>query len=305
MTRAFGAASAALSILLLTQFTYARRGDGQTGGGGAQAPARAPDCRKVEPSEVVRGAYLQVLGRPAEPKAASELAAGLAGGRTSVKEVVRQLVLSEEFGSKYVAGRPLEEAVAAVHERLLARPPRGDEAASWVEAARARGLDSVVISIIDGEEYDRLFGESAVPGRPVTLRLCAPAPALERQDYFGEGEQMTTRVSFAQAGRVESVTRVRTSAARGAFCGRVAFWLFDDQGEVFEVVAPPRSKPWCVKAGDPGQAEREETWKAELPPDMLARVKSVAIVHARGASDPGAFTREHVEKAQKTRQNLR
>lgn len=305
MTKAFRAASAALSIFLLTQAAYARHDDGQTQGGGAQAAARAPDCRKVEPSEIVRGVYLQVLGRPAEPKAVKELESGLADGRTSVKEVVRQLALSDEFESTFIAGGALEEAVAAVHERLLARPPRADEAARWVESARAGGLDAVVNSLIDGEEYGRLFGESAVPGRPVTLRACGPAPVLERQDTFNEGEQMTTRVTFTDAGRVESVTRVKTSAARGGFCGRVAFWLFDEEGDVFEVFGPPRDKPWCVKAGDPAQSEKEEKWSANLSPEKLGKVKSVAIVHGRGASDPRDFTREHVERARKTRQNLR
>lgn len=289
MTKAFGAASAALSILLLL----------------TQVAEPAPDCRQAEPSEIVRGLYLQVLGRPAEPKAASELESALGGGRTSVKEAVRQLALSDEFEGRLVEGRPLEEAVAAVHERLLARAPRAEEAAKWVETARAGGVDAVVNSLIDGEEYGRLFGEWAVPGRPVTLRACAAAPEFERQDAFGEGEQMTTRVTFTRAGRVESMTRVRTTAARGGFCGRVAFWLFDEQGEVFEVIGPPKEKTWCVKAGDPAQSEKEEKWGATLPPERLGRAKSVAILHARGGADPRSLTREHVERARKSRQDLR
>jgi hypothetical protein len=124
---------------------------------------RAPICPKVAPSETINGVYLQVARHPADPKTLAALEPRLGGGELSVKELVRQLALSEEFKSSFVKARAPEEAIAVVHERLLARPPSPKEAADLAVSARANGFDFIVNSIIDGPEYGELFGERAVP----------------------------------------------------------------------------------------------------------------------------------------------
>jgi hypothetical protein len=268
-----------------------------------QTVASAPICEKVTPSEIINGVYLQVARHPADPKTLADLGPRLAGGELSVKEIVRQLALSEEFKSNFAKARAPEQAIALVHERLLARPPNAAEAARLAESARANGFEFVVNSIIDGQEYGELFGERAVPGRPVRLRVCDQPSKLQQDDNVGDGRHMTTSVKFTADGRVESVTKLNSSEQPGGFCGRVAFWLFDGQGSVVDVIGPSREQVWCVRVGG-NPDERSEEWKMGLPRDVFARVRAVAIIHTRDDASPRDFTRENVARARATKQQL-
>lgn len=270
-----------------------------------QTMARAPICPKVAPSEIINGVYLQVARHPADPKTLAALEPRLAGGELSVKELVRQLALSEEFKSGFVKARAPEEAIALVHERLLARPPSPGEAAGLAVSARANGFDFIVNSIIDGPEYGELFGERAVPGRPVRLRVCDQPARLQQDDNVGDGQHMMTAVKLTADGRIESVTKIRHSEQASGFCGRVAFWLFDEQGSVVDIVGPSREQVWCVKGIGPGSDEQSEEWRMGLPPDVFTRVRAVAIIHTRDDANPRDFTRENVTRARATKQRLR
>ena len=270
-----------------------------------QSAARGPICQKVAPSEIINGIYLQVERRPADPKTLAALEARLAAGELSVKEIVRQLALSEDFKNSLVKGRAPEEAVALVHERLLARPPVAGETAKLVESARANGFDAVVNSIVDGPEYGRLFGDQAVPGRPVRLRVCDLPARLHQDDNVGDGQHMTTDVKFTADGRVESVTKLNNSGRAGGFCGRVAFWLFDEQGGVIDIVGPSPEQVWCVRGVEPGSEGLSEAWRAVLSRDMFARVRAVAIIQTRDDASPRDLTRENVARARASKQQLR
>jgi hypothetical protein len=270
-----------------------------------QTVAREPICQKVAPSEIINGIYLQVARHPADPKTLAALEARLSGGELSVKDIVRQLALSEEFKSSFVKARAVGEAVALVHERLLARPPSAVEAAKWAESARANGFDFVVNSIIDGPEYGELFGDRAVPGRPVRLRVCDQPARLRQDDNVGDGQHMTTAVRFTADGRIESATKMKNSEQSSGFCGRVAFWLFDEQGGVLNIVGPSREQVWCVKGPGLGPDERSEEWQTVLPRDVFTRVRAVAIIHTRDDANPRDFTRENVARARATKQQLR
>jgi hypothetical protein len=258
---------------------------------------RAPICQKVAPSEIINGVYLQVTRHPADPKTLAALEPRLAGAELSVKDIVRQLALSEEFKNSFVKARAPEEAIALVHERLLARPPNPKEAASLAVSARANGFDFIVNSIIDGPEYGELFGERAVPGRPVRLRVCDQPARLQQDDNVGDGQHMTTAVKLTADGRIESVTKIRNSEQARGFCGRVAFWLFDEQGSVVDIVGPSREQVWCVKGASPGSDERSEEWRTGLSRDVFTRVRAVAIIHTRDDANPREFTRENVTRA--------
>lgn len=272
---------------------------------GPQSTAAVSDCQPVKPSEIVNGIYLQVTGQPAAPQAASGLEAKLAAGQSSVKEIVRQLALSAEFKSRFVAARGVEEAVDLLHQRLLARRPRPEEIVKWAAVVRAQGIDFAVNSLIDGQEYGELFGANSVPGRPVRLRVCGLPGKLQQHDEVSRGQHLTTEVTISAKGRIESVTHVKNLGAADGFCGRVAFWLFDQQGNIVDIAGPPREQLWCVKGVNSGPAERSEEWHAEISEEILRKVAAVAIMHARGESDPRDMTRENVEKARQTKQRLK
>jgi len=139
----------------------------------AQAPCTSDAARVV--SEV----YRHMLERNPDPGAQTWVRQ-LANGRISVKELVRNLAMSDEhmqrFGqTEFGEGQPYARAVATLYRHLLGRQPDVGGLRSWTRVAQQRGLTAVVDGLINSEEYNERFSNFGVPGSG-GLQYCTDAP---------------------------------------------------------------------------------------------------------------------------------
>lgn len=112
----------------------------------------------------VDAAYRQVLKRPADAAGLQQYAPSLRARSLSIRDIVRDLVRSDEWAAKFVDDRPVEETVLALYDCLLARAPDVD---GWNQLLAWEPRDDwqpVIDSMIDGEEYGARFGSAVVPG---------------------------------------------------------------------------------------------------------------------------------------------
>lgn len=114
---------------------------------------------------VIRACYQQVYGYvPYEGQRLTRWEIKLESGEIPVKEFVRQLAKSDLFRNKYWSSLYVCKAIEFIHRKLLGRPTYGrQEMNRLFDIASKQGFYAVVDAILDGEEYQRVFGEDIVP----------------------------------------------------------------------------------------------------------------------------------------------
>jgi Ca2+-binding EF-hand superfamily protein len=108
----------------------------------------------------------------------------LANGNMTVREVVRNLVTSQEYTQRFGQteageGTPYERAVARLYRHVLARQPDAEGQRHWAQTAQQRGLPAVVDALLNSQEYSNNFGDWGVPGSG-GVTFCAPNNASAR-----------------------------------------------------------------------------------------------------------------------------
>jgi hypothetical protein len=150
----------------------------------------------TDAGRVVSELYRHVLERGPDA-GAQHWQQQLANGSMTVREVVRNLVTSQEhtqrFGQTEAGeGTPYERAVARMYRHILARQPDADGQRAHAQAAQQQGMAAVADSILNSQEYRNSFGDWGVPGSG-GMTFCAPnnssrntapapAPGLETVD---------------------------------------------------------------------------------------------------------------------------
>lgn len=138
------------------------------------ASAQAP-CTS-DASRVVAEVYRHTLERSPDP-GAQRAVRQLANGRMSVKELVRNVAMSDEHMQRFGQtepgeGQPYTRAVATLYRHLLGRQPDMAGLRNWTRVAQQRGLPAVVDGLINSAEYNNKFSDSGVPGSG-GLRYCS------------------------------------------------------------------------------------------------------------------------------------
>lgn len=278
-------------------------------GAGAQGPAERlrrdqsmPAC--VPAPNLISGIYQQLLERVADAETTRAAEAQLAQGQKTVRDLVRELALSDEFRRRFLEGRPAEESVRLVYQHLLARGASADELRRGAESVRTAGFAALINVLIDGPEYAREFGDRSVPARPVALSACRFPITLRREETVGPGQSMSTEVSVTENGQLSLTTRTEFQAAAGGFCGRVALWLLDEHDNVLEITGPAREQAWCVRARGPNENRRTDEWQGAVTADKLQQAAAIAILHTSSGGDPADPTRENTTRARQVKQSL-
>jgi hypothetical protein len=114
-------------------------------------------------SSLVKQVYCRVLRRPPESKQAIVGWVGYLNSHT-VKDLVRLGILSAEFKIRFVDGMSEEALAHTLYDVLLARAGDPGGLDTWEEHIRMHGWDNAVNSILASGEYNRNFGDDAVPG---------------------------------------------------------------------------------------------------------------------------------------------
>ena len=115
-------------------------------------------------AETVRRAYRQVLKRNPDAVGLEHYRQLLEMAAIDVKTIVRDLLHSYEWKTKFVEGRTVPETVLALYDCVLSRAPDVDgwnQLTSWEPR---NGWRTVIDGMLDGAEYEERFGCDLVPG---------------------------------------------------------------------------------------------------------------------------------------------
>jgi hypothetical protein len=131
----------------------------------------------TDAGRVVSELYRHVLERGPDA-GAQHWQQQLANGSMTVREVVRNLVTSQEhtqrFGQAEAGeGTQYERAVARMYRHILARQPDAEGQRAHAQAAQQQGLTAVADAILNSQEYRNSFGDWGVPGSG-GMTFCAP-----------------------------------------------------------------------------------------------------------------------------------
>src|SRR5687768_13808696 len=93
----------------------------------------------------------------------------LANGSMTVRDVVRNLVTSQEHNQRFgqaEAGEPItyERAVARLYRHTLGRQPDAGGQRMYAEMAQRQNLNAVAETLLNSDEYRNAFGDWGVPG---------------------------------------------------------------------------------------------------------------------------------------------
>jgi Ca2+-binding EF-hand superfamily protein len=141
------------------------------------AVAMAQQPCTTDARRVVNELYRHMLER--QPDAGSAVwIQELQGGRTTVRELVRQIANSEEHTNRFLQrdaneSVTYERSVAQLYRHILGRQPDAAGQRIHAQLAQRQGINAAIDRIVDSAEYDQQFGDWGVPGAG-GVRYCAP-----------------------------------------------------------------------------------------------------------------------------------
>jgi hypothetical protein len=137
--------------------------------------AAQPPCTS-DAGRVVSELYRHIMERGSDA-GAGHWQQQLANGRMTVRDVVRNLVTSQEHHQRFGQTEAYERAVARLYRHILGRQPDPDGQRHWAQTAQRQGLNSVAESMVNSQEYTNNFGEWGVPGSG-GMTFCAPSDSI-------------------------------------------------------------------------------------------------------------------------------
>ena len=123
------------------------------------------DLKRCSAEETVKAAYRQVLKREADATGLQDRAGSLIDGTRTVRDLVRELLQSEEWKSTFLNGHTVPDILLALYSSALARAP---DRIGWNDfmALGARDeWDTIIDQFLNSSEYAERFGNDTVPGQ--------------------------------------------------------------------------------------------------------------------------------------------
>ena len=128
----------------------------------------APGAGEAVTLEAIAAIYQQVMGIagntvPVELRR-QDLDSLMLRGDLTVKEFVKRLVVSTEYGDRFLKPFPQTKATELLFRHLLGRSPANSaELQEYCTMLSEKGLGVVVSTLMNSPEYTRFFGEDVVP----------------------------------------------------------------------------------------------------------------------------------------------
>jgi hypothetical protein len=116
-------------------------------------------------NEKVKEAYQIILERQADARGLEIYSTKLAKGRITVRELVLDFSVSQEFGDRFLNKLTPNEAVIFMYRKFLLREPENEKVISLkVSLMGDEGWRYVIEQLIESEEYIEKFGDNLIPG---------------------------------------------------------------------------------------------------------------------------------------------
>ncbi len=117
-----------------------------------------------EAAKVVRAIFNRVLERDPDDAGMIKFGSQLDRGERTIREIIRNIGKSEEYGKKFVTDVGLEEAVKQMYKHFLAREAESDDVVRSQAANLVnRGWQHMVESFVNSDEFSKRFGDDRVP----------------------------------------------------------------------------------------------------------------------------------------------
>jgi hypothetical protein len=124
----------------------------------SQSPSENPYERLVEQ------VYCRVLQRVPEADQVILEWVNYLESNNTVKDMMRAVILTGEFKSKFVNGKSDETLARTLYDVLLAREADAGGLVCWGNEVGLFGWENVVDRFLASDEYNNRFGDDAVPG---------------------------------------------------------------------------------------------------------------------------------------------
>jgi hypothetical protein len=121
------------------------------------------------------------------------------------------------------------------------------------------------------------------------------------RDSLGEGRQMITEVTISRSGDIDAVTRIHNDVWLSGFCGKVAVWLSDKDGNIVYHGGPTEGNDWCVTARVWGKNDKSNTWHQTIPLPRLNDVRGIAVLQTTGSRNPFEYIQDNLIRARVVR----
>jgi len=179
----------------------------------------------TDANRVVSELYRHILER-APDAGAQGWVQQLSSGRTTVRELVRALAKSQEHEQKFGQGEAgestrFERAVARYYRHILGRQPDPEGQRAHAEGAQRGGLDTVVDSLVNSQEYTNSFGDWGAPGSG-GVTFCANASSNNAPPAAPRAQVTEPRFRGMDQNRDGQITRAEWNGSAQSF--RVHDW---------------------------------------------------------------------------------
>ncbi|MCU0526563.1 MAG: phycobilisome rod-core linker polypeptide [Elainella sp. Prado103] len=129
-----------------------------------------PNSSATETQQIMQALYTQVMDlfgdQTPDRLRCPDVESRLANGELSVRAAVKALLLSDVYARRYCQVYPAPLVVELLLRHTLGRlPVNAAEVAHYEQLLANRGLETVVNTLVDSDEYDRYFGTDVVPYR--------------------------------------------------------------------------------------------------------------------------------------------
>lgn len=84
-------------------------------------------------------------------------------GEMSIRDVVRDLGLSQEYAQRFIIPNTNANAVRFCYKHFLAREPEAKGLHYWIQQSMISDWSVVIKGLVDSDEYTERFGNDAVP----------------------------------------------------------------------------------------------------------------------------------------------
>src|SRR5687768_17424158 len=179
----------------------------------------------TDANRVVSELYRHILER-APDAGAQGWAQQLASGQTTVRELVRNFAKSQEHEQRVGQGEAgestrFERAVARYYRHILGRQPDPEGQRAHAEGAQRGGLDTVVDSLVNSQEYTNSFGDWGAPGSG-GVTFCANASSNNAPPAAPRAQVTEPRFRGMDQNRDGQITRAEWNGSAQSF--RVHDW---------------------------------------------------------------------------------
>jgi hypothetical protein len=137
----------------------------------------------------------------------------------------------------------------------------------------------------------------------VSPRFPIKSEQQDGESQLGVGHFMDTELTLSRSGSLDAIINIKNTAWLSSFCGKFAFWFYDNDQNVVWHGGLTDDDQWCVYARATlwRQSQLRRTWHSQIPPKELDKIRSFAILQTTGEKQPFAWLKDNLAMARDMR----